>query len=239
MTLYVDFEKDSFALQEIKDCPASLEVERGRKLLRISFSPKRTACKLELRTGVTDYTFIRTDEDGGRSDTALKMLPSKEVSLACGHNYIFQMQKKGFRAATFSFKTDRDTVLTYKDFRQKSRFAQAGLSLLFPGTGQYYGDRRTAGGWYRGLAITLIAVTAVDAAVLGISKGLYDDANRRYQTEADQAKRHDLDVSRSNAMSTFHIASGVFTGSSIALGFVWTINIVDPLIFSIGRNTRL
>lgn len=239
--ILLDPEKQTARIVE-KECrEASIEVTAQSKLIKVTILPKPSVLNVLYKTGVVDYTLVRTDEDGGgKNDTITKVLADQIFVALAEHHYNLLMKKTGFKPKKINlfFGLD-DTTIIYNDFRPKNRFAMAGLSLLFPGTGQFYGDRKTPGTWYRTLGISLVSLVAIDAATMGISKLYYDNYNKQYTNESDKSKREEIDQSRAKAKNIFVATNKLLIGSSIALGVVWTFNILDPLFFSTGKKTPM
>jgi len=240
VVLHADSVADSIYLSSYDGCDSVLmEPDAGAKIVRCTVIPARVHCRLTLRTGIVDYTMIRTDENGEISDTFFNMEAEHLLTLKRKHNYDFQLAKPGFDPYSFKLTVASDVDTSITQFRRKSLGRMVALSLMFPGTGQYYGDRPKPGCWYRVLALSFLGITALDGAVAGISKLTYNRYNESYAGEPDADKREKIRESRSSAKRMFYRSRSVLYGSAGVLGVIWTINIVDPLFFSIGNNTRL
>jgi hypothetical protein len=226
------------SIVEQKHCTASIETSAQPQTVKLSIEPYKDRIELRLVTKVDHYELRRTDEDGGKSDTTPNVSGDQMFTVAAGHNYIFTLSKPGFIVDTAKLKFDYgDTTLMIKTFLPKNSFLMAAQSLILPGWGQFYGDRPTAGKWYRGLWIGTVALTAADAGVMGISKWQYDKYNNRYPNEPSAAERAKLTKSRSDARQLFTKSYKAFLGLSGCLGIVWTFNIADPLLFSYGKTS--
>ena len=231
---------DSISLSSYDECDTVyFEIDKESKLARLTVIPARISCRLTMKTGVVDYTLIRTDENGEISDTFFNVEADHPFILKRKHNYSFLLTKPGFDPYQFPIAVSGDTSLTISQFKPKNLTRMVTLSLLFPGNGQFYGDRPKAGTVYRVLGVTLLAMTVVDGAVLGISKLRYDNYNEQYKTEPNADERKKIRDSRASAKRMFYRSRTALYGITGTLGLVWTINIVDPFVFSIRNKTRL
>jgi hypothetical protein len=247
ISLIVTPDDGSIVLHEIEDCKASLEVNSQDKSARLTIGLKPIYGKLTYTTGVVDYTLIRKDEDDGTSDTTLKTEASCMFVVTRGHNYVFQHSKPGFIPLKRDFVFFPDSTYDdsshitadVTDFMPIRRLVMVGKSALLPGNGQIYGGRRKTGLWYRGLTLSFLGLTVVSGATMGITALVYNSNNEKYPDEPDAGKRREIDESRDRARRYFHHARKAFYISAGTFGVVWTINIIDPIFFSIGKNTRL
>ena len=238
--LLVDPTACTATVQDTQQCSVELQSSPGRRTLFAKVKPKPVKVQVTVRSRTTDYRLDCIDEDGGGTNDSLQRTPAERtMKLMTGHTYLLKFGKPGFRPGDLRMRLAyRDTTIDIVNLlKPRNRLLMSAMSLALPGWGQRYGDRPRAGRVYRGLAIVLTILTGLDAANTGFAKMTYDNLNADYVAESSADKRADIDRSRDNARRWFDISYGTFLGVSGALGLVWTINVADPLVFSIGRRT--
>jgi hypothetical protein len=106
----------------------------------------------------------------------------------------------------------------------------AGLSLLFPGTGQYYGGRSTSGKSF--LIAGLLAVTGTTAGYLLYDQSVDDygnsveEYNKAFSPAKVESTRQEMTEAHDSADMKFYLRQGVY----IALGVVWGSNILHAMM---------
>lgn len=230
-------ENETAVIHDKQQCEAEMEVLSDEGIVKLIIEPTRSRIELVLKTGITDCRLIKIDEDGGvDSDTSI-IAATEAFPVSSGHDYLFMMSKPGFHNNNIRFSFGyEDTTIEYLRLKPKNRFKMSAMSMALPGKGQRYGDRRIAGAWYTALTIVGIAFVGWESILASFYKSEYDNYSQKYLNEVDADIRDAYRRQRDSARDNWKLNRYMFLGGCIYVGAVWTVNFIDPLIFSINRK---
>jgi len=146
-------------------------------------------------------------------------------------NYEARASSKGYESGVRRFRVIPQEI-NVLDIRlsPKSRLKMAGLSLLFPGTGQYYGGRSTSGKSFLMAGLLAIAGTTAGYLLYDQSVDDYGESVEEYSKAFSPAKikstRQTMTEAHDSADTKFYLRQGVY----IALGVVWGSNILHAMM---------
>jgi hypothetical protein len=146
-------------------------------------------------------------------------------------NYEARASSKGYGSEVRRFRVNPQEINVLEiRLSPKSRLKMAGLSLLFPGTGQYYGGRSTSGKSFLIAGLLAIAGTTAGYLLYDQSVGDYNETIEEYNRSLSPAKikstRQAMTEAHDSADMKFYLRQGIY----IALGVVWGSNILHAMM---------
>jgi Tfp pilus assembly protein PilF len=146
-------------------------------------------------------------------------------------DYEARASSKGYDSGVQRFRVDPQEINVLRiRLSPKSRLKMAGLSLLFPGTGQYYGGRSGSGKSF--LIAGLLAIAGTTAGYLLYDQSVDDygnsveEYNKAFSPAKVESTRQAMTEAHDSADMKFYLRQGVY----IALGVVWGSNILHAMM---------
>ena len=231
-------EEGKATISHITNCNISISVDSIAQTITAKITPVKNKVQFSLTTGVTDYKL----SNGNTFTThTLRASPSDmSFTVRSGTRLSLKLEKPGFKDMVKNINIgSSDTILYIKDFEPKSKLKMAAFSTLFPGSGQRYGDRYTAAGWYTTLSIISGVFSGFELFMVNEAKRDYEDMQEAYQNSLNPTVRTSLKESRDKALETWKYHNNLLWAGLGTLGVTWTWNIVDPFIFSHSKKSRV
>lgn len=150
--------------------------------------------------------------------------------------YELSFRKKGYDTHYTIFTPFQDTTILIQ-WAPKHRGKIFVRSLLLPGWGQYYSDRRTWW-WPTTACITTISTLVSGALAVHFNSKAFD-AEQKYRTVNLKNLKNRYYLEKKDFRKKNIISEKIFIYSSITLGSLWLLNSFDSIVMAIGPESKV